>query len=274
MSSAAATLDVKRGERFEFGKNWQRYIKTLTPERIDAAELSLRSMLEIKDLQGKSFLDIGSGSGLFSLAARRMGAQVHSFDYDPYSVGCTAELRQRYFPGDQNWRVEGGSVLDPNYLRSLQKFDVVYSWGVLHHTGAIWQAIENAAGLVKPGGTLFIALYNDQGGISRRWKAVKKLYVSSPRFARPVLCGCCFIGIYWKRIVKGTLHGDPLETFRNDYRGMAAWRDVVDWVGGYPFEVSQPGAVFEFLHERNFSLAKMVTTHGSGCNEFVFRNET
>src|ERR1044072_5239228 len=100
-------------------------------------------MLEVDNLLGKKFLDVGSGSGLFSLAARRLGAQVHSFDYDPQSVACTGELRRRYFPDDLHWVVQQGSVLDQGYLASLGSFDVVYAWGVLHHTGAMWRALDN-----------------------------------------------------------------------------------------------------------------------------------
>lgn len=146
--------EVVMGERFEFGANWARFLSVLNEERIDAAQASLCRMLEVEDLKGKTFLDIGSGSGLFSLAARRLGACVHSFDYDPQSVGCTAELKRRYFPEDADWTVEEGSVLDTGYLQGLGQFDVVYSWGVLHHTGAMWQALENVAPLVAGGGAV------------------------------------------------------------------------------------------------------------------------
>lgn len=181
---AQHTLEVQSGERFEFGKNWARFLGALNEERIAQARKSLSERLELETLPGKTFLDIGSGSGLVSLAARRLGARVHSFDYDPHSVNCTRELKRRYFPDDPQWTIEEGSALDNDYLRSLGTFDVVYSWGVLHHTGDMWTALDNVAPLVREGGILFISLYNDQGTASRRWKKTKKLYNQLPRGLR------------------------------------------------------------------------------------------
>ncbi len=155
-------LEIAGGQRFEFGRNWQRFLATLDQRRIAEAERSLREMLKVDDLAETSFLDVGSGSGLFSLAARRLGARVNSFDYDPRSVACTQELKRRYFPDDSQWTVGEGSALDCGYLAALGKFDVVYSWGVLHHTGDLWQALENVVLPVAPGGRLFIAIYNRQ----------------------------------------------------------------------------------------------------------------
>lgn len=144
--------EVASGVRFKFGANWSRFLEVLNEERIACAEQSLCKMLGATDIVGKRFLDAGSGSGLFSLAARRLGATVHSFDFDPTSVACTRELRQRYFPEDDCWVIDDASVLDKDYLATLGQFDVVYSWGALHHTGAMWVALENVVPLVAGGG--------------------------------------------------------------------------------------------------------------------------
>src|SRR5829696_1438128 len=153
--------DIAAGQRFEFGRNWQRFLSVLDDERIAEAERSLTNMLGVSTLAGKTFLDVGSGSGLFSLAALRLGAErVHSFDFDPQSVACTAELRRRYAADDQRWTVAQGSALDEDYIRSLGQWDIVYSWGVQHHTGRMWDGLGLAGSAVAPGGRLFISIYN------------------------------------------------------------------------------------------------------------------
>jgi len=265
--------EVQAGQRFEFGRNWRKFLDELSEERISRAEYSLQEMLGMKSLIGFRVLDIGSGSGLFSLAARRLGASVQSFDYDPQSVACTAELKRRYFEHDQHWRIDEGSILDEGYVRTLGTFNVVYSWGVLHHTGRMWQALEHAASLVAENGQLFIAIYNDQGGASCRWLLVKRLYNWLPRWAKFAVLWPSCVRLWGPTIFRDLLSGNPFRTWVSykQQRGMSPWRDIVDWVGGYPFEVAKPEGMFDFFSAKGFVLKKLKTCGGGhGCNEFVF----
>jgi 2-polyprenyl-6-hydroxyphenyl methylase/3-demethylubiquinone-9 3-methyltransferase len=259
--------EIARGERFQFGANWTRFLAIVDDSRIAEAENSLKTMLGSQRLTGKRFLDAGSGSGLLSLAARRLGAVVHSFDYDPRSVECTRELRRRYAPDDAGWIVQEGSLLDGAYLAGLGRFDVVYSWGVLHHTGAMWRALDNLTMAVAAEGQLFIAIYNDQGLRSRYWHLMKRLYVKWPPLRVPIIgvhLVYPFLPSLLVRSITGRLH---------DRRGMSFWRDVVDWVGGLPFEVATPKAVIDFCEMRGFRRTSLVTTRRHGCNKFVFTKE-
>lgn len=247
--------ELKQGKRFDFGNNWNRFLRRLDEENIQEAEKSLKHMLEVEDLDSKLFLDIGSGSGLFSLAARRLGAKVHSFDYDPGSVECTFELKRRYFPNDIHWKIEEGSVLDISFLNSLGQFDIVYAWGVLHHTGAMWKALENIIPLVSENGKLFISIYNSQRLMSRYWAELKKFYNQSSKPVRALLILSIGALLEIRSALYRLMQGQNPLPFKywkgkKKSRGMSVWHDLVDWVGGYPFEVAKPEELFEFYRKK------------------------
>ena len=274
MHAATAETAPAPETRFEFGKNWLRFLGTLDEDRIESATRCLSSLLGRESLAGSSFLDVGSGSGLSSLAALRLGSpRIHSFDFDPLSVACTRELKQRYSPAAEHWTVEPGNALDRAYLASLGTWDVVYSWGVLHHTGALWEALDNVTALVRPGGRLCLAIYNDQGRTSGRWRRIKALY-NANRGARLLVMATC-TSYFVLRGLAGDLlrRQDPTRRYREHRRsrGMSVLHDWRDWLGGYPFEVAKPEAILAFYRARGFTLERMTTCGGShGCNEYVF----
>lgn len=263
--------------RFSFGKNWQNFVPVVDEQRLERAKKSLLDFLELPDLKGKTFVDIGSGSGLFSYAAFQLGAErIVSFDYDPFSVAATRSLKDRAGNPDA-WNVEQGSALDTEYLNSLGQFNIVYSWGVLHHTGSMYEAIRNTAKLVAPGGYYYIALYNNVEGRfgSRFWLAVKRRYNKGSRVTK--LCiEWLYTLVYF--IMAPMLRGKNPFRMMREYgkeRGMHYRRDVADWVGGYPYEYATPEQIFQFMKKEypGFLLQNLKTVGSIGNNSFLFRND-
>jgi SAM-dependent methyltransferase len=261
--------------RFGFGKNWKNYIQKLDNTKIEYATECLLKPLKLDSLAGKSFIDIGSGSGLMSLAAARKGARVLSFDYDKDSVEATQYTKDTFGKEYADWNIQQGSVLDKPYLESLGKFDIVYSWGVLHHTGDMWAALENVSHMVNPGGYLYIAIYNNQGFTSRLWKLIKRIY--NMNIIGRLLISAIFIPYFYIIGVVFDLinHGNPVYsiTHYQSNRGMSVWHDIIDWIGGYPFEVATHAQIFNFYHPKGFELIHVQSTTSVGCNEFVFKKK-
>ncbi len=265
--------------RFEFGKNWKAFLGSLDPPRIERAVESLRTTLQTESLEGKRFFDLGCGSGLFSLAAHRLGAEVTSLDFDLECVQCTQELRQRFGGESPLWNIRQGSVLDPQLMESLGEADIVYSWGVLHHTGHMQRAIELASKRTRSGGNLLIAIYNDQGGASRRWLKIKQTYHRLPQWLRPLLV--LAVASYYELKYAGVRLARRQNPFpwkdwnaKKQDRGMSVWHDWVDWVGGLPFEVAKPEQVIVPLRSKGFILESLKTVgNGWGCNEYLFTRQ-
>ena len=271
----SAPLVTAPADAFAFGRNWQRYLEAyLDPERIDIATRSLNDLIAA-DLAGRTFVDVGAGSGLFSLCAYRAGAaHVVSFDVDRDAATCCRELRRRS-GSPSNWIVLEGSVLDADFVSTLPRGDVVYSWGVLHHTGDMFNGIRQAARLVKPGGLFVIAIYNRAtGGIlnSDRWLKIKRRYNRSNRPTQ-ILMEVSFTGLWAARQLAARTN--PLRTAREykKNRGMALKTDLVDWLGGYPYEYATADEIVCFCcGELDLEVIKVLSTEkGTGNNQYVFR---
>ncbi|MFC1836411.1 class I SAM-dependent methyltransferase [Thermodesulfobacteriota bacterium] len=275
-------LHVAEDKPFSFGKNWQDFLEGFDNERLRVAEDSLTEFLGTEDLKGKRFLDVGCGSGLFSYAAHNLGADtVVSFDVDIFSVECCRYLKKKA-GSPEHWEVSEGSILDKGFVSTLGGFDVVYSWGVLHHTGRMWDAIEIAADLVNPGGYYYIALYNrilsrngSTSWIHPFWTSVKKLYNAYPWFGKYVMAPPAMLAYLSLVVLRGE---NPVShvTHYKSQRGMNWRNDAVDWLGGYPYEYATVEQVFKLIKSKKpqFNLANIKVTSGRGLNWFLFRNET
>jgi len=220
-------------------------------------------------VRDRRVLDIGSGSGLHSLSFVLLGAEhVHSFDYDPKSVEATETLRAMW-DGPSNWTVERGSILDEDYLSSLASFDVVYSWGVLHHTGDMWTAFDNAVHLVRPGGVIWAALYH-KGERYKKHLAVKRRYNRASAFGKTMLEMRALGRLMLSRIRH--LHSRLVwkETKR---RGMSVLHDIRDWFGGLPYEVADEDEVVRFGTDRGLILRRIHVADEGGCSTYVFERE-
>ena len=262
--------------RYEFGKNWQSFNKSsFTEERLKIAKESILSFIHLDTLNGKTFLDIGSGSGLQSLAAYKAGAkQVFSFDYDIKSVDATQYLWiQAGRP--KNWKVCQASVLDKEFMNSIGKFDIVYSWGVLHHTGDLWSALENSQIPLKSDGVLYVSLYAKeayQDPPPEYWLKIKQKYNKAGSLKKKQI----ELRYLYENLMKSKI-GNIYQVIKmivsyKKNRGMAFWTDVKDWLGGWPMQFCSANEVYSFsLNNLNLCLIKLKM--GNGCTEYLFKKE-
>lgn len=263
---------------FSFGKNWSIFLKSLDEDKISEAKQSLSDFFGGSEkISGKTFVDVGSGSGLFSLSAYRLGAsRVLSVDIDDFSLECTKHLCKNE-GAPKNWIIQKGSALDDGFIRSLGEHDIVYSWGVLHHTGNMWKAIENTMSLVKSGGVFYIAIYNKNEkyileGTSTLWVKLKKIYNSHGSCMKKIM-EAFYIAYYFSGLLA---HGINPVSYVKKYatlRGMDFFTDIKDWLGGYPYEFASVQEIDDFFSKRGFELKRVQEVRSLGCNEFLFERK-
>ena len=260
-------------ERFGFGENWNNYVeKHFSEERVEISRKHLLAFLKLDNLKGKSFLDIGCGSGLHSLAALRSGAEkIFSFDYDLNSVAATRKLWE-FIGKPSNWEIRQGSILDKEYLSAIEPGDIVYSWGVLHHTGSMWQAMDNVVRLGKPGSLYYIALYDYEIQVDPTpefWLDVKQRYNKSNSWGKKKM----ELWYIWRFMMGGSPRN--LFTFLKrimaykQSRGMAFYNDVKDWLGGWPMEFAKRADVKNWADKHGLEMLTMKT--GEANTEYLLK---
>ena len=259
---------------YEFGANWKDYSKKVDEEAIRQAETGVLKLIPQEALRGKDFLDIGSGSGLHSLAALRLGARsVTAIDIDPDSVEATrAMLAKNGREGSAEVRLL--SILAPE-AAELGEYDIVYSWGVLHHTGLMWEAIEKASQHVKSGGLFVLAIYR-KTPLCWAWKIEKRVFTNGGRLIRGLLRSTYISAFKLGLLVRGRSPREYIENYKS-LRGMNYYNDVDDWLGGYPYESATEEEIVKFMRKCGFAAEYVVELHpklglfGTGCAEFRFR---
>jgi 2-polyprenyl-6-hydroxyphenyl methylase/3-demethylubiquinone-9 3-methyltransferase len=255
---------------FSFGENWKNYIQTIDEDDISSANNNILDWISLDDIKDKDIIDIGCGSGLHSFCFHGNGARkLVSIDVDPNSVVATSTLKSRA-GSPSNWDVYVGSILDKELLASLEQFDIVYSWGVLHHTGEMWKAIENAAHLVKPGGIFWISLYQKGPGYEKDL-AVKQKYNNLSSFRKKLFISRLILKIMWKRLKKGR---NPFAWNEKVARGMHKYHDIIDWYGGLPYEVASKEEVTSFLDSKSFNLIRVQERKERTCSIYLFKKES
>jgi 2-polyprenyl-3-methyl-5-hydroxy-6-metoxy-1,4-benzoquinol methylase len=262
---------MKRAMQFDFGQNWIEFAKqALTPEKVEQARQDFSHLFSGINLNGATFLDIGFGQGLGLISAQKAGAYVFGSDINPKCRQALA-LSASVLNLSLDIPVVIGSILDADVVSRISGlvaprtgFSIVHSWGVLHHTGNMKKAIENASSLVDDNGYLVLAIYNKHW-TSPAWRFIKWVYCFSPAWLQAALNRLFFPVIAFAKFCV---------TGRNPFvknRGMDFYYDVIDWIGGYPYEYASGKELEALLAPMGFRCVKFEPAEvPTGCNEFVF----
>ena len=257
---------------FSFGENWQSYVNQIQLQDLDKAQTAIEEWIEKKQIIGKNIIDIGCGSGIHSYAFYKIGAsKIISFDYDPKSVEATKILWEKAGK-PKNWHIFQGSILDSQFIEGLKKenpyFDIVYSWGVLHHTGEMWNALANTISLIKPSdGLLLIALYKKTFSYPDELK-LKQKYNKAPQWLKYIMEKKCILKIILNRFKSGK---NPFKWNESRERGMNVYHDLIDWLGGLPYEVATTGEVVLFCQKCGLKLLKVEDFYQAN-NTYLFKS--
>ncbi len=257
--------------QFDFGENWKDFsVKAINSQRIEESLKAFRELIDNKELNNETFLDIGFGQGLGLLNATLLGAKTVGCDINP-KCGEVLQYNKNKYPdlADKQIPVVIGSINETKTVNEIKRicnqFSIVHSWGVLHHTGSMWKSIDISCNLVKSGGWFILAIYNKHWS-SILWKYIKWFYNVSPKFIKWLMIKIFYIIIFAAKF---------LVTFKNPLkkeRGMNFYYDIIDWLGGYPYEYATHNEIKDYVEKKGFKMIKSKTPEvPTGCNEFIFQ---
>lgn len=255
---------------FSFGQNWLEYNQNwLTEEKLNQAKEHFDKLCGGIDFTNKKFLDVGFGQGLTLFLASQKQAQCQGIDIDPKNITAFEVAKKKLGSVEKNLapiQVQVASILDAQFVtQNHEAFDIVYAWGSLHHTGQMYPALKNCLSLLKPGGYFVCAIYNRHWS-SGTWHWIKKNYNRSPHWLKKLAIGLLIPPIFLAKW---------LVTFKNPLkmkRGMSFYYDVIDWVGGYPYEYASAEEMFAFFKKNSLKKIRWQKANvPTGCHEYVFQ---
>lgn len=269
---------TERKAHFAFGGNWADFARTVTENQVEEACRGLLRLLPQNAIKGKSFLYIGSGSGLHSVAALRLGASnVLAVDIDVESVATTRAVLERFASGSGS-QVKQLSVFDL-ILSESERFDIVYFWGVLHHTGDLLRTIRCAAEMVGQDG-FFVAVYYRRIWTDPFWLREKRWYAraSSDTQAR---ARTIFLNLFRLGLLPSRRSPAQYSAVYMTRRGMSFEHEIHDWMGGWPYESISAPEVEDLMRSLGFEsvFAKCAARNvfrdhfRSGCDEYVYQRK-
>ena len=270
-------------QRFSFGSNWNEFIdNSITNKSFDRKLkycINHLSNTFSKSIDKKIFIDIGCGSGLFSLAAIKLNAsKVLSFDFDLNSVNTTNKLlslkgvdkeKANSLQHDIRNEIILSNYLNAEQSKKIQKF--IYCAGVVHHTGNVYLSMDNVSKLANnKNDEIFISIYNKIPVLTFLWWLEKKIYINVGIWRRLALFIWLFAwSSYWILKLQNPIKN--IQRYGDNDRGMSFLTDAKDWLGGYPYEPLYKEDVIAFFKKRNFELINFNRGGNWGLNDYLFK---
>lgn len=235
---------------------WTEYI----PE-YDASEKHWLLFFTPDEVKGKSVLDSGCGTGIFSIIFAKNGAgQVTGIDISPGSLGTAEGLKQKF--GLSNARFEQQDMLHLPYPDAC--FDIVWAWGTVHHTTDPLGAIDGLIRVLKPGGSILLAIYK-KTKVTWIHEAIRKTLVRTPRRS-------------WNALAKiMAFFGTPIVwTFKRREKarqGETLSELILDWYFVPIRHYYKPDEIRTFLEGKGFKIENYLAHSGrfNSSSNFIFK---
>lgn len=235
---------------------WTEYV----PE-YEASEKHWRLFYTPEEIKGKTVLDAGCGTGVFSIIFARNGAaKVTGIDISPGSLGTARSLKEKFGLTNVEFREQ-----DMLHLPcAAASFDIVWAWGTVHHTTDPLGAIAEFIRVLKPGGSLFLAIYK-RTNVTWMHEIIRKTMIRTPRWSWNVLAKAgAFVltpvVLLFKRRQKSR-KGEKLSEL------------ILDWYFVPIRHYYRPEEIQVFLERKNFKIEKYLAHSGrfNSSSNFIYK---